>query len=280
MPVAGVRELLERAQVRRDVDALRGQPLVVVVGVGVALAAVAQQGDHDAGLAGRRASRRSGAARPTGGAGRAADRPAGHARSTSASAAIEAASGTAIIRSTTDGRNDGSTRGRPMPSIREPRRRWRVAVAARASRRRTPSSPGRRRTAGCRAGGSGRSGRWSPTCRRCRRRRRSSVGTGMPLQRQLLEDRLGDVVVAAPVGGPLGVGELVEVVPAGLVGQPPRLVVDRRRVVDQVAAAALELDQRDLLRRRRRAASPRRTAARAAGRSRPRRPRSSPRTPR
>ena len=36
-------------------------------------------------------------------------------------AATEAASGTWIIRSTTAGTNDGSTRGRPMPSIREPR---------------------------------------------------------------------------------------------------------------------------------------------------------------
>ena len=34
-------------------------------------------------------------------------------------AATDAESGTLIIRSTTPGRNDGSTRGRPMPSIRE-----------------------------------------------------------------------------------------------------------------------------------------------------------------
>ena len=33
--------------------------------------------------------------------------------------ATDAASGTRIIRSTTDGRNDGSIRGRPMPSIRD-----------------------------------------------------------------------------------------------------------------------------------------------------------------
>ena len=36
-------------------------------------------------------------------------------------AASEAASGTWIIRSTTEGRNDASTVGRPIPSIREPR---------------------------------------------------------------------------------------------------------------------------------------------------------------
>ncbi len=35
-------------------------------------------------------------------------------------AAIDAASGTRIIRSITVGRKDGSTRGRPMPSMREP----------------------------------------------------------------------------------------------------------------------------------------------------------------
>ena len=34
-------------------------------------------------------------------------------------AASEAASGTCSIRSTIVGTNDGSTRGRPMPSIRE-----------------------------------------------------------------------------------------------------------------------------------------------------------------
>src|ERR671928_600283 len=36
-------------------------------------------------------------------------------------AASDAASGTATIRSTTAGWNDGSTRGRPIPSIRDPR---------------------------------------------------------------------------------------------------------------------------------------------------------------
>ena len=45
----------------------------------------------------------------------------------------------------------------------------------------------------------------------------------MPLEGELLEDRLGDVVVAPPVGGPLGEGELVQVVPAALGGQPAGL---------------------------------------------------------
>ena len=68
------------------------------------------------------------------------------------------------------------------------------------------------------------------------------------LQRHLREDRLGDVVVAAPVGGALGIGELVEIVAAALAGQPRGLGVHRRRVVDEVAAAALVFDQRDLAR--------------------------------
>ena len=73
-------------------------------------------------------------------------------------------------------------------------------------------------------------------------------GSGCRSSASWLEDRLGDVVVAPPVGGPLGVGELVEVVAAATrrrAGGP------RRRcpgvVLDEVAAAAVELDQRDLL---------------------------------
>ena len=70
---------------------------------------------------------------------------------------------------------------------------------------------------------------------------------GVLLQRHLAEDRLGDVVVAAPVRRALGVGELVEEVPVALGREPLRLGDDRRRVVDEVARAALRLDQRDLL---------------------------------
>src|SRR5690606_1124360 len=68
------------------------------------------------------------------------------------------------------------------------------------------------------------------------------------LQAHLGVDALGDVVVAAPVGGPFGVGELVHVVPAALGGQPRRLGVHLRRPVDEMAAAALGLDQGDLAR--------------------------------
>ena len=40
---------------------------------------------------------------------------------------------------------------------------------------------------------------------------------GMAFARHLAEHALRDVVVAAPVGGPLGIAELVHVMPAGLV---------------------------------------------------------------
>ena len=73
---------------------------------------------------------------------------------------------------------------------------------------------------------------------------------GKPLPAELGEDRLGDVVVAAPVGGPLGVGELVHVVAVATGREPAGLVVDRAGGLDQVAAAALALDQPDLVGRR------------------------------
>jgi hypothetical protein len=69
------------------------------------------------------------------------------------------------------------------------------------------------------------------------------------LCRHLMEDRFGDVVVAAPVGGPLGIGELIHVVAAhggGELGADP---VDRARIIDEMAAPAIEADQRHLLRR-------------------------------
>jgi hypothetical protein len=43
--------------------------------------------------------------------------------------------------------------------------------------------------------------------------------------------RFGDVVVAAPVGGPLGVRELVEKVPIELGGEPGRDIQFRSMVI-------------------------------------------------
>jgi hypothetical protein len=69
-------------------------------------------------------------------------------------------------------------------------------------------------------------------------------------ERELRVDRLGDVVVAAPVGGPLGVRELVQKMPAQVGGQPARGRHHGGRIRDEVALRSLELDERDLLRRR------------------------------
>ena len=69
----------------------------------------------------------------------------------------------------------------------------------------------------------------------------------MRLQRHLGEDRLGDVVDAAPVHRALGISELVQEVSAALGREPVRLVVHGGRVVDQVTRPSLGLDQRDLL---------------------------------
>lgn len=73
-------------------------------------------------------------------------------------------------------------------------------------------------------------------------------GFGIPLHPQLLVDGLGDVVVAPPVGGTFGVGELVHVVAARLGREGRRLLVQPAGVVDEVALAAVEFDQAALLR--------------------------------
>ncbi|SHV07137.1 Uncharacterised protein [Mycobacteroides abscessus subsp. abscessus] len=53
------------------------------------------------------------------------------------------------------------------------------------------------------------------------------------------KDRLGDVVVAAPVGGSFGIGELVQIVATGLVGEPLRLGVHLLRFIDEMTTATL-----------------------------------------
>ena len=60
------------------------------------------------------------------------------------------------------------------------------------------------------------------------------------------------LLLPAPVGGTLGVGELIEVMPAGIRRQPLRLLVHLCRLIDEMATAALGFDQRDLRRARRR----------------------------
>src|SRR3546814_15390754 len=62
---------------------------------------------------------------------------------------------------------------------------------------------------------------------------------------RLADDRFGDVVVAAPVGGALGQAELVEMAGAPR-GMPGGAFVDLRGVVDEVAVAAKRLHVGDL----------------------------------
>jgi hypothetical protein len=61
----------------------------------------------------------------------------------------------------------------------------------------------------------------------------------MLLVAHLDEDRFGDVVVAAPIGGSFGVGELIQTVPVGLLGNPFGLGVDVARALHEMATAAL-----------------------------------------
>ena len=143
------------------------------------------------------------------------------------------------------GRNDGSTRWRPMPSMRDGRPvnadgsprparvEDRVLRVDDAHPRGVPAEAGVAADRRARPAGSG--------------PHHDPRGNGVSLQRHLAEDRLRDVVVAAPVGRALRVGELVEEVPAALGREPLRLVVHGRRVVDQVTRPSLRLDQRDLL---------------------------------
>ena len=68
----------------------------------------------------------------------------------------------------------------------------------------------------------------------------------MLLRRHLREDALGDVVVAAPIGRPLGIGELVEIMTTRLGRQAMGYVIDGARIVDRVDFAAVETDRIEL----------------------------------
>ena len=60
----------------------------------------------------------------------------------------------------------------------------------------------------------------------------------MLLVLHLRENALGDIVVAAPVGGALGEGELIEIMAAGFIGDPLRRLIDLAGALDQMALAA------------------------------------------
>ncbi len=78
----------------------------------------------------------------------------------------------------------------------------------------------------------------------------TQAGAGKAFQPHLREQALGNVVVAAPVGRPLGIGELVHVMAAGFVGDAARLVIDFGGL-NEAHLAAEKLDGLDLLARRR-----------------------------
>ena len=100
----------------------------------------------------------------------------------------------------------------------------------------------------------------SPVAQVAADRRRGAARTGshddplrhrVRLECHLVEDRFRDVVVAAPVRRSLGVRELVHVVPARFLGEPPGHLVDLACVVDEMTAAVVAIDQGELLRARR-----------------------------
>ena len=83
------------------------------------------------------------------------------------------------------------------------------------------------------------------------RRRRSAgprptddpAGNGVLLRRHLRENALCDVIVAAPVGRALGIGELVEIMAARLRCEPMGDVIYGARIVDRVNLAAVKADR-------------------------------------
>ena len=58
----------------------------------------------------------------------------------------------------------------------------------------------------------------------------------------LAEDTVGDVVVTAPVGGALGVGELIHIVAVQLTGQFFRRSINFTGALHEMAAAAVKLN--------------------------------------
>ncbi len=72
-------------------------------------------------------------------------------------------------------------------------------------------------------------------------------GTGAGSQFELPEQALGDVVVTAPVGRPLGKSELVHEMPVDLAGQSLAFLTDHAGVVHVMAGTTIELNLRAFL---------------------------------
>ena len=64
----------------------------------------------------------------------------------------------------------------------------------------------------------------------------------MALQLHLFKNALGNVVVAAPIGGLLGIGELVHVMAIHFIGQVLRRRVHLAGMGDKMAMAAQRFD--------------------------------------
>ena len=94
-------------------------------------------------------------------------------------------------------------------------------------------------------------------------------GTGCR-SRAIWVNMLGNVVVAPPVGGPLGIGELVHVMPARLRRHGAGCGIHLTRTLHQMAAPTVKLESAQSSRARCCAASPPQTAGPAAAQSRPR----------
>ncbi len=62
----------------------------------------------------------------------------------------------------------------------------------------------------------------------------------------LTENTVGDIVIAAPVGGPLGKGELIHIMAVQLAGQRFGSIVDFAGALHKMAASAVKLDLFDL----------------------------------
>ncbi len=149
----------------------------------------------------------------------------------------------------------GSQCGRPMPSMPEPRAQVSVVSSPPAQAPRYWSKNrmlwiraqyARRMPAVTHVAPQRGAGAAGPRTADDPRRHRMRLGL------HLLEDGLGDVVVRPPVGGALGVGELVHEMAPALLRQSPGNFVDLGRLRDEMAAPTLELDRGDLVGRRRR----------------------------
>src|SRR3954454_4942764 len=239
-------ETVQRGDVRRQVQSLCRHPLVGVVGVGVALAAVAQEGDDAARPPGRQHLRHELERTPEIGARRPAGPPPGGAFELPHRGQR---GGVGDADHPVDDRRHEGRLDPGTPDALDPGGpsggRGRVAIAPPGEERRPlrvdEGQPGGQsavpEVAADRGAGPSRP-----------RPDHDPLGQRVPLQRELAEDGLRDVVVAPPVGGAFGVAELVEVVAAALGREPSGLVVDVGRPVHEGAPAAVELDQRDLLR--------------------------------